>query len=112
MGSIQQEANGKYDGGVLGFSAEGGYAYQLGWLTVEPTIGIDYAHLSQDAFNETGTATGGNNYGLNVNNVNMDSFRTALGLRLAAQFGKKDGVQFIPALRAVGNMNSRTATPI
>jgi outer membrane autotransporter protein len=31
----------------------------------------------------------------------MDSFSSALGVRLAAQFGKKDGVQFIPALRAV-----------
>ena len=30
----------------------------------------------------------------------MDSFRTALGVRLAAQFGKTNGVQFIPALRA------------
>ena len=71
------------------------------WLTVEPTIGLDYAHLWQDSFSETGIATDGNNYGLNVKNVNMDSFRSALGVRLAAQFGKKDGVQFIPALRAV-----------
>jgi len=102
VGSISQEADGKYDGGVLSVSAEGGYAYQLDWLTVEPTIGLDYAHLSQDRFNETGTTDfDGNNYGLKVNSVDMDSFRSALGMRLAAQFGKKNGVQFIPALRAV-----------
>jgi outer membrane autotransporter protein len=100
VGSIHQEADGKYDGGVLSLSAEGGYAFVFDWLTVEPTIGLDYAHLWQDSFSETGTASDGHNYGLNVHNVNMDSFRSALGVRLAAQFGKKDGVQFIPALRA------------
>ena len=101
VGSIQQQADANYDGGVLSVSAEAGYAYQLDWLTVEPTIGLDYAHLWQDSFTESGTASDGNNYGLNVNSVDMDSFRSALGVRLAAQFGKKDGVQFMPALRAV-----------
>jgi|GEM_PF-1863846 uncharacterized protein with beta-barrel porin domain len=101
VGSIHQEADGSYDGGVLALSAEGGYAFEFDWLTVEPTIGINYAHLWQNSFSESGIANDGNNYGLNVKSVDMDSFRTALGVRLAAQFGKKDGVQFIPALRAV-----------
>jgi outer membrane autotransporter protein len=101
VGSIHQEADGKYNGGVLALSAEGGYAFEFDWLTVDPTIGLDYAHLRQNSFSESGIATDGNNYGLNVKSVDMDSFRTALGVRLAAQFGKKDGVQFIPALRAV-----------
>jgi outer membrane autotransporter protein len=100
VGSIHQEADGSYDGGVFSLSAEGGYAFVFDWLTVEPTVGLDYAHLSQDGFSETGTSTDGNNYGLKVNSVDMDSFRSALGVRLAAQFGKKGGVQFIPALRA------------
>ena len=101
VGSISQQADGSYDGGVFSLSAEGGYAFEFGWLTVEPTIGLNYAHLWQDSFSETGTATDGNNYGLNVNSVDMDSFRSAVGVRLAAKFGKKTGVQFIPALRAV-----------
>ncbi len=101
VGSISQQADGSYDGGILSLSAEGGYAFEFGWLTVEPTIGLNYAHLWQDSFSETGTATDGHNYGLNVNSVDMDSFRSAVGVRLAAQFGKKTGVQFIPALRAV-----------
>jgi outer membrane autotransporter protein len=100
VGDIHQEADGKYNGGVFSVSAEGGYAFAFDWLTVEPTIGINYSHLSQDSFNETGAAGDGNNYGLHVNNVTMDSVRSVLGVRLAAQFGKKDGVQFIPALRA------------
>jgi outer membrane autotransporter protein len=98
---IYQEADGKYNGGVLSLSAEGGYAFKLNCLTVEPTIGLDYAHLFQGGFSETGTASDGNNYGLNVNHVNMDSVRSELGVRLAAQFGKPDGVQIIPALHGV-----------
>jgi outer membrane autotransporter protein len=100
VGSIHQEADGKYNGDVLSLSTEGGYAFKAGPVTIEPTAGLDYAHLSQDSFNETGTNTfDGNNYGLHVNSVAMDSLRTALGVRLAAQFGKTNGVQFIPALR-------------
>jgi outer membrane autotransporter protein len=98
---IHQQADGSYYGGVFSFSAEGGYAFKFDWLTVEPTIGLDYAHLFQGGFSETGTASDGNNYGLNVGGVNMDSVRSELGVRLAAQFGRQDSVQFIPSLHAV-----------
>jgi outer membrane autotransporter protein len=100
VGDIQQTAYGNYDGGVLSASAEGGYAVKHNRFTFEPTLGLNYTHVSQDSFNETGAAADGNNYGLNVNSVNMDSLRSALGARLDAQFGKKDGVQFIPGVHA------------
>jgi outer membrane autotransporter protein len=100
VGSIHQEADANYNGGVFSLSTEGGYVFKFDWLTVEPTLGLKYSHLWQDGFQETGTASDGHNYGLNVNDVGMDSFRTALGVRLAAQLGKEDGVQFIPELRA------------
>jgi uncharacterized protein with beta-barrel porin domain len=101
VGPIHQEADGSYDGGVFSVSAEGGYAFKFDWLTVEPTVGLDYAHLFQGGFAETGTASDGNNYGLNVKRVKMDSLRSSLGVRLAGRFGKPDGVQFIPALNGV-----------
>jgi outer membrane autotransporter protein len=100
VGSIHQEADGSYNGGAFSLSTEGGYAFKAGPVTIEPTLGLNYTHVSQDSFNEIGTASDGNNYGLNVRSVDMDSFRTALGVRLAAQFGKKDGVQFMPEVRA------------
>jgi outer membrane autotransporter protein len=92
---IDQEVDGSYDGGVFAVSAEGGYSFLFDWLSVEPTVGFDYAHLSQNAFSETTI------YGLNVNKVEMDSFQTALGVRLATTLGKKGDVQFIPSLRGV-----------
>jgi outer membrane autotransporter protein len=100
VGSIHQEADGSYDGNVFSLSTEGGYAFKAGPVTIEPTLGLNYTHLSQDSFNETSPAPGNNNYDLNVHSVDMDSVRSAVGVRLAAQFGEKDGVQFIPALRA------------
>ncbi len=96
VGSIHQEADGSYNGNVFSLSTEGGYAFEAGPVTIEPTVGLNYTHLSQDSFQETGAGPNG----LNVHSVEMDSVRTALGVRLAAQFGEKDGVQFIPALRA------------
>lgn len=94
-GSISQQVNGSYNGGVFALSTEGGYAFQFDWLTVEPGVGLDYGHLWQDSFDESGS------YGLHVNKVNMDNLRSSVGLRLAAQFGRPDGVQFIPALHAL-----------
>jgi outer membrane autotransporter protein len=100
VGSIHEMATANYDGGVLSLSAEGGYAYEASSrVTIEPTLGLIYTHVEQDSFSEKGIATDGNNYGLNVRSVDMDSFRTALGVRLDAKLGKKDGVQFIPELR-------------
>jgi outer membrane autotransporter protein len=96
VGSIHQEADGSYNGNVFSLSTEGGYAFEAGPVTIEPTVGLNYTHLSQDSFQETGAGPNG----LNVHSVDMDSVRTALGVRLAAQFGKNDGVQFIPTLRA------------
>jgi len=101
VGTIHQQANGSYDGGVFALSTEGGYAFQFDWLTVEPTLGLNYAHLWQDSFNESGAAADGHNYGLNVNSVSMDSVRSVLGVRLAAQFGEQDSVQFLPAVHAL-----------
>ena len=70
VGSINQTANGNYDGGVFSASAEGGYAVQRGRFTIEPTVGLDYTRVWQDSFSESGMASDGSgNYGLNVNSV-------------------------------------------
>ncbi len=101
VGTINQQAGGSYDGGVFSLSTEGGYAFKFDWLTAEPSLGLNYAHLWQDSFSETGTASDGNNYGLNVNSMDMNSVRSTLGVRLGAQLGQPDGVQFIPAAHAL-----------
>jgi outer membrane autotransporter protein len=96
VGSISQEADGSYDGNIFSASTEGGYAFGAGPVTIEPTVGLNYARLWQCGFNETGAGPDG----LSVNSVDMNSLRTVLGARLSAQFGDKDGVQFVPALHA------------
>jgi outer membrane autotransporter protein len=100
VGDISQMATANYDGGVLSFSAEGGYVFKAGPVKIEPTVGLDYARLSQGSFAEGGTASDGYNYGLDVRKVEMDSFRSALGVRLGAEFGGTNCVKFIPELHA------------
>ena len=99
--SLRQQANGKNDGGVFSLSTESGYACAIQWLTVEPTLGLNYAHLREDSFGETGTAADGNNYGLQVNRVDMDSVQSVLGIRLSAHLGELGGVQYFPALHVL-----------
>ena len=96
VGSIQETASGNYNGGVISMDAEGGYVFEFTRVTVEPTVGLSYTHLSQDGFRETGSTSG-----LQVGDMTMNSFRSALGARLVARFGREDGVQYLPALRLV-----------
>ena len=96
VGSIQETASGNYNGGVISMDAEGGYVFEFTRVTVEPTVGLSYTHLSQDGFRETGSTSG-----LQVGDMTMDSFRSALGARLVARFGREDGVQYLPAFRLV-----------
>jgi len=91
-------------------SAEGGYAFAFDWLTVEPTS-AEILALWQDGSMKPAWRNDGHNYGLNVHNVNM-TVSHRLGVRLAAQFGKKGGVQFIPALRAAWEHEFADRTPI
>ena len=92
----QETASGNYNGGVISMDAEGGYVFEFKRVTVEPTVGLSYTHLSQDDFRETGSTSG-----LQVGDMTMNSFRSTLGARLVARFGREDGVQYLPAFRLV-----------
>ena len=96
VGSIQELAKGSYNGDVLAVSAEGGYSIHCceHW-DLQPLVGLKYTTLMQDGFRETDATAG-----LAVNSVDMDSFRSTLGVRLAASFGKENGVQFMPQISA------------
>ncbi len=96
VGPIQQTAEAEYDGHVLTASAEGGYTFKCGLLEIQPSAGLSYAGLWQDDFVETGAGPNG----LSGQNLEYDSLRSLVGLRLAAQFGKPKGPKFVPEVRA------------
>jgi outer membrane autotransporter protein len=97
VGSIEETAYGDYDGNEFAVAAEGGYTFNWGKVVeLQPFLGLTYTRLSQDAFDETGAGA----YGLQVNSVDMDSVRTALGARLAADYKFKNGMKLVPEARA------------
>jgi outer membrane autotransporter protein len=90
-------AKANYLGGIVSLSAEGGYDFQLcKRITFQPSLGIIYNHLSQDSFKEKDAGPDG----LEVKSISMDSFRTDLGAKLTGDFGKPNGVRFLPQFRA------------
>ncbi len=74
----------------------GGYDFQLGggWR-VSPEIGLQYTHLEQDGFAESGAGA----FDLNVEQQDVDSLRTKLGFRVADNF-EWDGIRFTPQVHA------------
>lgn len=100
VGAIQQKANSDYYGGVLAFSTEEGYIIKYHALDIEPVVGINYAHLEQGSFSESGQAGDGHNYGLRVSSIAMDSLQSVAGLRCALRLSTAKGIKITPEVHA------------
>ncbi len=72
-------ARGDYDGHQIGTYGEAGLLRRWGAWNWQPSLGLQYISLRQDAFTETGAGGAG----LAVDGHTDDSFRGILGLRFA-----------------------------
>ncbi|MDO5565648.1 MAG: autotransporter outer membrane beta-barrel domain-containing protein, partial [Planctomycetia bacterium] len=63
---------------------ERGIAFKTGMATIKPYLGIQYAHLQQDAFDETANWS---QLGLHYNEVKYDSLLGIIGLKANRDFG-------------------------
>lgn len=70
-----------YDVRVTGGAIDVGYAMDAGGWTVRPVAGIDYLHLSTDAFAETDTL------GLIAAEQDIDRVRASAGVEIGRDFG-------------------------
>jgi len=94
VGDIMRQADAKYNGQRYGLMLEAGYDFNLGGVTIQPTIGGQYAHLRQNAFHEDGA--GG--LDLDGKRSSTDSLRGSAGLKIGTQFGL-GGIVMAPQLR-------------
>ena len=80
-------ANGDYDGGVFSATLGGGYSYRLGdgWR-LEPYAGLDYIHLDEDGFRESGAGP----VSLRVDDRSIDALYSELGIQLATELQVAD----------------------
>jgi outer membrane autotransporter protein len=80
---VGRTALGNYDGVQFGARIGAGYQIDLGnKYTLTPMVSLDYSHLTQDAYTETGAG----DIGLRVNEQKLNRLRAALGVRLANEW--------------------------
>ena len=99
VGSFTNEAKGDYDGTQVGFRAEVGRDYKMQstqGVTLSPTVGLDYSHVSIDDYTETGA--GGAN--LTVDSDSIDTVELSAGLTAKYEYMSKSGAKITPELRA------------
>jgi outer membrane autotransporter protein len=85
----------EHDGYLLGASLGGGYALPLGGWTLDPTVGLSYAHVREDGFRESG-ADGAD---LRIAARDNDSLQGLLGLSLGRSM-QLGGLELEPTVRA------------
>lgn len=98
IGSINRVAKSSHNGQALGMFLSGGYAWQLKRLVLEPFASLQYTHLDEDSFNETGAG----DVSLSMKSRATESLVSELGLRLACIVQKKT-FTFIPELNLAWN---------
>jgi uncharacterized protein with beta-barrel porin domain len=79
IGPITRLAWSSHDGQALGAFVSGGYAWEWKRWTIEPFVSLQYTHLDEDAFSETGAG----DVSLAVAERTTDSLVSELGLLLA-----------------------------
>jgi outer membrane autotransporter protein len=87
-------ATGSTDGGNLNVLVAGGYDWTSGALTIGPIASFQYTYSSMNGFTETGSLAP-----LRFSDQNVDSIRTALGIKLSYDL-KIGGVLIRPEVRA------------
>ncbi len=83
-----------HDGVSLSASAEATYRLNAGKIKIAPYVSVDYAHLEQDAFDESGGA-----FSLSVRPNDLDSLQPDVGVRVSRAIALA-GATLIPRLGA------------
>ncbi|WP_126115680.1 MULTISPECIES: autotransporter serine protease [unclassified Bosea (in: a-proteobacteria)] len=87
FGGLSRQAKAKYDGHRFTGALEAGYAFDLGWSTVEPLLALRYTFLRQGGFSETDA----DSIGLTAAGQSASSLLGSVGLRLAREFELGEG---------------------
>lgn len=101
-GAITETAAADYDGWQAFTYGERGWNFQTSdRTTFQPYAGLQYIHVSQDAFTETGAGV----LNLAVEDVDADSLRSVLGARLMTSLGDHGWRQHVTPQAHVGWMH-------
>ena len=97
IGNFATTASADFSGLQLGATTEFGYGFKAGKdLLISPNAGLSYVFLKQEDYQEKGA--GG--IGLNVNNNNINSLVSTLGVKAASKFSVGN-YRFLPQISAL-----------
>ncbi|HLN13255.1 MAG TPA: autotransporter outer membrane beta-barrel domain-containing protein, partial [bacterium] len=96
FGDLSRTATASGTGNEIMAGLEADYRLQAGALTVRPTLGIQYVHLTEPAFNESGAGS----IDLGVNAVTADWLQGLAGVRLDYAQTTAAGTQITYTLHA------------
>ena len=89
-------AKGNTSGFAEGISGAARYRMDEGFATVEPQLGLEYAHSSLSGYTETGGGTAN----LMVGSVTQNNLRSGLGAEVFRAFSDPQGHTIVPEFRA------------
>jgi len=95
VGSVDRTAKSAYDSGVFAVNVEAGWPKENDGVTITPTLGLAYSHLSADAYTETGAA----GMNLKVTPSDYDTFEGKAGVKITGKSVDADGGIGRPEIR-------------
>ena len=87
VGAVDRTASSAYDSGVFAVNVEAGWPKENNGVTITPTLGLAYSHLSSDAYTETGAG----NMNLKVTPGDVSTFESKVGVKITGKSVDADG---------------------
>jgi outer membrane autotransporter protein len=87
VGTVDRTASSDYDSGLFSIGVEAGWPKEDDGLTITPTAGLTFSHLSADAYTETGA--GGMN--LKVTPTDVSNIQGKIGVKVTGRTVGADG---------------------
>ncbi len=87
VGNIRRTAKSSHEGTTLAASLRAGYYLPHGAWTLEPNVSLQYAHLKDDAFQESGAGAAN----MQVDARSNNSFVSTAGVRASRSYQRRNG---------------------
>ena len=107
LGTDVNQVAGTYDGSQIQAALQGDYPLDFSGFTVKPLAGFQYAHLSENAFTETGS----DSLALGVPARGYDSIRPYLGVEGTKYFALDQDLGLLPRLNLSTSQELANAAP-
>ena len=87
VGAVDRTASSNYDSGLFSIDVEAGWPKEDDGVTITPTVGLTFSHLSADTYTETGAG----NMNLVVSPTDVNTVEGKVGVKMTGKTVNADG---------------------